>query len=330
MTQRYLVTGGAGFIGSHIAEALLRQGQEVIVIDNLATGKKSHLEVLMRVAATPAVQEKGGSLCFVQGDLRDFSGLQEVVRGVDFILHQAALPSVARSLEDPQTTSQVNIEGTLNLLVAAYEARVKRFVYASSSSVYGDSPVLPKHEDMPPQPLSPYAVSKLAGEQYCRVFAHVYGLETVSLRYFNVFGPRQNPYAQYAAVIPRFIHQILNGERPVVYGDGEQSRDFSYIDNIVQANLLALEAPEVSGMVCNIACGERITLNELLQELGKIFGQRIQAEYTTPRPGDVKHSQADISRARQLLRYRPIVGFAEGLRRTVAYIRQMEKERPER
>lgn len=323
--MRYLVTGGAGFIGSHIAETLLKQGHEVIIFDNLSTSREEHLNILRHIASTPAVQQKQGTLHFVQGDIRDGDALKAVMQGVDYVLHQAALPSVARSVEDPQTTSQVNIEGTLNVLVAARDAQIRRLVYASSSSVYGDSPVLPKHEDMPLRPLSPYAVSKLAGEEYCRVFTHVYGLETVSLRYFNVFGPRQNPEAQYAAVIPRFIRQVLAGKSPIVFGDGEQSRDFSYIDNVVQANLLALDAPNVSGEVFNIACGQRTTLNTLLRELEAILGQPIVAEYTTPRTGDVKHSLADISRAKRLLGYQPLVHFTEGLKRTVSYFQQIDQ-----
>jgi UDP-glucose 4-epimerase len=258
----------------------------------------------------------------VEGDITDRATVQEAVRGADFILHQAALPSVQRSVEDPLTSNWVNVEGTLNVLVAARDAGVKRVVYASSSSVYGDSPRLPKVEHMATNPLSPYAVSKLAAEDYCRAFTRVYGLETVSLRYFNVFGPRQDPKSLYAAVLPRFIEALLDHKRPIIYGDGTQSRDFTYIENVVQANLLALNAVGVAGEAFNIACGESVNLQNVLQSLAEFVDQAVHPEYRAPRAGDVKHSLADISKAERMLGYRPVIPFREGLRQTFEYFRQ--------
>ncbi len=307
---RYLVTGAAGFIGSNIVEELVRRGHDVIALDDLSTGKRANIEPLL------------DRIEFVQGSVLDSVVVREVMRGVDYVLHQAALPSVPRSVLDPMASHQANATGTLNLLIAARDAGVKRFVYASSSSVYGDSPTLPKHEGMPTQPRSPYAVSKLAGEDYCKVFTVVYGLPTVSLRYFNVFGPRQDPTSQYAAVIPAFITAVLGGKRPVVYGDGTQTRDFTYVHNVVQANLLACERDEAIGYALNIACGNSISLLQLLDYISSLFGMRIEPVFEPERPGDVKHSRADITLAAGKLNYRPEVSFEEGLAATVEFFRR--------
>ncbi|HEY68191.1 MAG TPA: SDR family oxidoreductase [Thermoflexia bacterium] len=306
----YLVTGGAGFIGSHIVEELVRRRERVRVLDNFSTGRRENLAPFLEHVE------------LVEGDLRDLSTVRRVAEGVDYILHQAALPSVPRSIADPLTSNDSNVTGTLHLLIAARDAGVKRVVYASSSSVYGDNPTLPKREDMSPAPKSPYAVSKLAGEYYCRVFAQAYGLETVCLRYFNVFGPRQDPASQYAAVIPKFITALLRDEPPTIYGDGHQSRDFTYVSNVVRANLLAATAPDVSGRVFNVACGERYTVLDLVAVLTEILGTHITPVHTAPRPGDVRHSLADITAAREALGYRVEVNFHEGLRRTVAWYRE--------
>lgn len=301
---RFLITGGAGFIGSHLAAELLLDGGEVRVFDNFSTGKRENLQGL------PGLE-------VIEGDLRDLEAVQQACQGVDYVFHQGALPSVARSLEDPLESTLVNAVGTLHVLMAAHRGMVRRVIYAASSSAYGNSPELPKREEIKPAPLSPYAVSKLAGEEYCKVFAHAYGLETVSLRYFNVFGPRQDPLSFYAAVIPKFIQLALKGEPLPIFGDGEQSRDFTYIDNVVQANLLAMRAEGASGQVFNIGCGERITLNQLVEELGRILGRDLQQVHQAPRPGDVRHSLADISKAESILGYQPSVLFREGLIRTV-------------
>jgi UDP-glucose 4-epimerase len=301
----YLVTGGAGFIGSNIAEELVRRGERVRVFDDFSTGKRENLAAFI------------ADIELLEGDLRDPPAVRRAVEGVDYVLHQGALPSVQRSIDDPLTTHAVNTTGTLNLLVAAREAGVKRVVYAASSSVYGDSPTLPKREDMIPHPRSPYAVSKLTGEQYCRAFTEVYGLETVCLRYFNVFGPRQDPNSQYSGVIPLFITAMLRGEPPTVHGDGLQSRDFSYVDNVVQANLLAATAPGAAGRVFNVACGQRYTLLDMIAALNDILDTRVEPVHTAPRAGDVRHSLADISAAQEALGYRVLVEFGEGLRRTV-------------
>ncbi len=302
----YLVTGGAGFIGSNIAIALVHRGESVRVIDNLATGSKANLdEILDRIE-------------FIEGDICDAEDINRAVSGVDYVLHQAAIPSVARSVEDPVSTNEANASGTLHILLAARDAGVKRVVFASSSSVYGDSPTLPKSEEMPPDPLSPYAASKLIGEYYCKIFQNLFGLETICLRYFNVFGPRQDPTSQYAAVIPIFITAVAADRQPTVYGDGLQSRDFTFVDNVIEANLLACSAPkEATGRVYNVACGERFTLLDLLDEIGRILNKKPAAAFEPPRPGDVKHSLADISRAQQRLSFAPAVSFTEGLRRTV-------------
>ncbi|MDZ7317130.1 MAG: SDR family oxidoreductase [candidate division KSB1 bacterium] len=302
----FLVTGGGGFIGSNIVEELLRLGHRVRVLDNFSTGRRENL--------TPFLND----IELFEGDIRSYHTVHQAVKGVDIILHQAALPSVPRSIHDPITSNDVNVGGTLNLLEAAKDHGVRRVVFASSSSIYGDTPELPKHEGMTPKPLSPYAVSKLTGEHYCRVFSQVYGLETISLRYFNVFGPRQNPFSQYAAVIPKFIHAMLRGERPVIYGDGEQSRDFTYVANVVQANLAAATMPWQEPLVMNCAAHGRITLNELVRALQKLLNNKIEPIYQDSRPGDIRHSFADISLAKEKLGYTPTIDFYEGLRRTIA------------
>ncbi len=307
----YLVTGGAGFIGSNIVRALVARGEKVRVLDNFSTGRRENLS------------EVGDQIELVEGDLRDPSVLERCLRGVQYVSHQAALRSVPRSVDDPLSTDEVNTHGTLRLLVAARQAgTVKRLVYASSSSVYGDSQVLPKEEGQTPAPISPYAVSKLAAEHYCRTFFLLYGLETVSLRYFNVFGPWQSPESKYAAVVPLFIRAALRGEPLVVHGDGEQSRDFTYIDNVVQANLLAFEAPNVGGEVFNIACNERHSVLEIARLVERLVGRPVSIEHTPPRAGDVRHTQASIDKAMRLLGYRPVVGFEEGMRLTVDWLRQ--------
>ena len=304
---RYLVTGGAGFIGSHLVDALIERGAQVRALDNLSTGRRANLEHALT------------QIEFVEGDVRDGEAVCRAMQNVDYVLHQAALPSVQRSIADPLTTNEVNVGGTLNVLLAARDAKVKRVVMASSSSVYGDTPVLPKQEAMPAQPRSPYAVSKLAAERYCLSFYEVYGLPTVALRYFNVFGPRQDPESQYSAVIPRFIMALLKGEAPTIYGDGTQSRDFTFVANVVQANLLACERDAAIGKVMNVACGARYTLLDLYAALARIVGTEIKPVLESPRPGDVKHSLAAIEVARQALGYEPAVGWLEGLRRTVEW-----------
>ena len=302
----FLITGGAGFIGSNIARAIVGRGDRVRVLDTFLTGRRENL------ADLPDLE-------VVEGDVGDLDRLREVMAGVDRVLHQAALPSVARSLRDPAASNESNVTGTLNVLLAARELGIKRVVCASSSSVYGDTPTLPKVESMAPSPLSPYAVTKLAGEYYGSVFHRLFGVETVSLRYFNVFGPRQDPSSEYAAVIPKFIALMRRGERPLIHGDGSQSRDFTYVDNVVRANLLAAEASGVGGEVFNVACGQRYTLLQLIDRLNQILGTRIEPDFGGSRPGDVKHSLADISKARQRLSYEPSVSFEEGLERIVAW-----------
>ena len=306
----YLVTGGAGFIGSHIAEALVKRGDRVRALDNLITGRGENLSHL------------ADKIEFIEGDIRDYDTALRAARGARVIFHQAAVPSVPRSVAEPALNHESNVNGTFNVLMAAREAGVRRVVYAASSSAYGDTETLPKHEDMPPSPLSPYAASKLFGEYYCQVFARVYQLETVSLRYFNVFGPRQDPSSPYSGVISKFVTALLAGETPVIYGDGEQSRDFTYIANVVEANLLAAESNDAIGQVMNLGIGERVTLNQLLAELQKIIGSNLPARYEEMRAGDVRHSLADISRARELIGYRPLVSFAEGLKQTVAWYQE--------
>lgn len=306
---KYLVTGGAGFIGSHIAEALLDHGESVCVFDNLATGRETNLAVLKERAQ------------FIQGDLRDFDAVKATMKGVEVVFHQGALASVPRSIVDPVSSLETNINGTQNVLLAARDAGVRRVVFASSSSVYGNTPTLSKREDMPTDPMSPYAVQKLTGELLCKVFTPIYGLETVALRYFNVFGPRQDPASEYAAVIPRFLTALIEGKRPIVFGDGEQTRDFTYIKNVVQANLLAASSPDAVGQAINIGCGEQISLNSVLRIAGELLGVTVDAEYREPRPGDVRDSRADISLARHLLDYKPVVGFREGLAATLDALR---------
>lgn len=302
-----LVTGGAGFIGSNIARSLVEQGHRVRVLDNFSTGKRENL------------REIADRIEMVEGDIRSYHIVREAVEGVDVILHQAALPSVPRSIRDPITTNEVGTSGTLNVLQAARDCGIRRVVFAGSSSVYGDTPTLPKHEGMTPSPASPYAVSKLAGEHYCKVFFQLYGLETVVLRYFNVFGPRQDPNSQYSAVIPRFIELMRRGERPTIFGDGEQSRDFTFIDNVIEANILASRtaATEVLGSHVNVACGAGVSLNRMLAELEQLTGEPLQAHYADPRPGDVKHSVASIELARRTLGFEPAVEFNAGLRATL-------------
>jgi UDP-glucose 4-epimerase len=299
-----LITGGAGFIGSHLVDRLLAAGHAVRVLDNFSTGRRGNLRHVL------------GQIDLLEGDLRDPDTVRRAVRGVDVVYHQGALPSVPRSVNDPRTSNAVNAEGTLNVLLAARDAGVRRVVVASSSSVYGDTPTLPKVETMAPQPRSPYAISKLAAEQYAAVFAPLYGLETVALRYFNVFGPRQDPTSQYAGVIARFCTAALLGQPYTVQGDGLQSRDFTYIENVVHANLLAAQAADAAGHVFNIACGQQITLLDMIVILNQLAGRELPVEYSPPRSGDVRHSLADIGKARQILGYAPEIGFAAGLART--------------
>lgn len=306
LTGIALVTGGAGFIGSHIASALAASGARVRIIDDLSTGYRENLD------------EIGGDVDFIQGSVADESALRRAIEGAELVFHEAAIPSVPRSVENPRQTHVASVDSTFSLLLAAKENNVRRIVYAASSSAYGDQPTLPKVETMLPEPLSPYAVAKLVGEHYCQVFTRVYGLETVSLRYFNVFGPRQDPSSQYSGVISRFISALLGGETPVIYGDGEQSRDFTYISNVVDANLKAAESAKAVGHVINIANGERISLNQLLRELQDVTGKPdVTPDYQLSRAGDVKHSLADISRARDLLGYEPKVGLRQGLSLTM-------------
>jgi UDP-N-acetylglucosamine/UDP-N-acetyl-alpha-D-glucosaminouronate 4-epimerase len=304
----FVVTGGAGFIGSHLAEALVRRGERVRVVDNLVGGKRANL------SHVPAVE-------FMEGDLADLAVAHEAVRGADFVLHQAAIPSVPRSVDDPITSNRANVTATLNVLLAARDARVKRLVYAGSSSAYGNAPTLPKHEAMPSNPLSPYALQKVVGEQYCLLFTRLYGLETVTTRYFNVFGPRQDPGSPYSGVISLFSTALLAGRPPTIYGDGEQTRDFTYIANVVDGVLRACAAPKVAGEVINVATGGRVSLNELLRVMNGIVGTRLEPIYAASRTGDVKDSQADITKARTLLGYRPAVDLEEGLRHTLDWFR---------
>jgi nucleoside-diphosphate-sugar epimerase len=309
MTIKYLVTGGAGFIGSHIAETLLIRGESVRIFDNLSTGRQANLSALQ------------GRAEFLYGDLRDFDAVKAAMTGVEVVFHQAAMASVPRSIAHPVESLETNINGTQHVLLSARDAGVRRVVYASSSSVYGNTPTLPKQEQMQARPMSPYAVQKLTGELLCEVFTRIYGLETVALRYFNVFGPRQDPASEYAAVIPRFLSALLKGQRPIIFGDGEQTRDFTYITNVVQANLLAASSADAVGRVMNIGCGERISLNRVLHLAGELIGTTVSAESREPRPGDVRDSLADISLARGLLGYQPIIGFREGLACTLDAMR---------
>jgi nucleoside-diphosphate-sugar epimerase len=310
----YLVTGGAGFIGSHLVEALLRRGHRVRVLDNLSTGKRSNL------AHCAGVE-------FVFGDCADQDAAHRAARGMDYVLHQAALASVPRSVKDPAKSNRANIDATLSMLIAARDEGVKRLVYAGSSSAYGDTAVLPTHEGTPTAPLSPYALQKLVGEQYCAMFTRLYGLETVTTRYFNVFGPRQDPASPYSGVIALFATALLDNRTPVIYGDGKQSRDFTYVANVVDGVLRACETPAASGAVVNVATGGRVSLNQLLLMMNRIVGTKLQPIYREPRVGDVRDSQADITRARTLLGYTPLVTCEEGLRYTLAWYRD-ELKRP--
>src|SRR6266568_9637330 len=304
----YLVTGGAGFIGSHLAEELVRRGQTVRVADSLITGKRRNL------AHLPGVE-------LIEGDLADLPFTERAVSGIDYVLHQAAIPSVPRSVNDPITSNRANITASVNVLVAARDAGVKRLVYAGSSSAYGNTPTLPKRETMPTAPLSPYALQKLVAEQYCQMFTSLYGLETVTIRYFNVFGPRQDPSSPYSGVISLFISALCDARQPTIYGDGEHARDFTYVANVVDGVLRACTADRASGEVINVATGGRISLNTLFKTIRELVGAKIEPIYADPRPGDVKDSQADISKARRILGYAPTVSFEEGLSRTVAWYR---------
>jgi nucleoside-diphosphate-sugar epimerase len=304
----YLVTGGAGFIGSHLVEELVRRGERVRVVDNLSTGKRQNIAHV-------------ASVDFVDGDLADLEVARRTVKGVDYVLHQAAIPSVPRSVQDPVTSNRANIDASLNVLVAARDARVKRIVYAGSSSAYGDTPTLPKMEAMATAPLSPYALQKLVGEQYCQMFTRLYGLETVTIRYFNVFGPRQDPSSPYSGVISLFISALCDGRAPTIFGDGEHTRDFTYVANVVEGVLRACTAEGASGEVINVATGGRISLNTLFETIRDLVAARVDPIYAAPRAGDVKDSQADISKARRILGYQPIVSFEEGLARTVEWYR---------
>lgn len=313
MVASYLVTGGAGFTGSHLVEALVARGDRVCVADNFATGKRRNLASLL------------DRIELIEGDLADPAVARRACEGIEFVLHQAAMPSVPRSVADPLTIHRANVEATLNVLVAARDAGVRRLVYAGSSSVYGDTPTLPKREDVAPNPLSPYAVSKLAGEYYCSVFARLYPLETVTTRYFNVFGPRQDPISPYSGVVSLFVAAVAEGRSPTIFGDGEQTRDFTYVANVVDGVLRACERPAANGHVINVATGGRISLNRLFATIRDLLGSGVAPAYAAPRPGDVRDSQADIGVARTLLGYTPTVSFEEGLRRTIAWYRA---ERP--
>src|SRR5215204_362336 len=311
--MRALVTGGAGFIGSNLVDALINHGDEVVVLDNFSSGRRERLERF------------DDRLSLVEGDLRSYERVHAAMGGIEVVFHQGALPSITRSIQDPLTTSAVNVEGTLNVLLAARDAGIRRVIFASSSSIYGDAPGLPRHEEQRPSPLAPYAVSKLAAESYCSAFWKVYGLETVALRYFNVFGPGQDPSSQYAAVVPRFITALLDGERPVIYGDGEQSRDFTFVQDVVNANLLAAEAGDVAGEVFNVAGGRSRTVNELASSIAEVIGASVAPMYASARPGDVRASAADIEKARTMLGYEPADSFDEGLIATIAFFRSQQR-----
>jgi len=309
-----LVTGGAGFIGSHIVRTLVKKGGKVRVLDNFVEGRRENL------------QDIENPLELIEGDIRDPDSLRNALRGVEVVFHQAALRSVPRSFENPAETNDVNVTGTLKLLLASVEQKVKRVVFASSSSVYGNTDHLPEKEEAPPSPISPYAVSKIAGEFYCQLFSHEYGLETVSLRYFNVFGPRQDPASEYAAVIPKFILKVLQNESPTIDGDGLQSRDFTYVEDVVRANLAAAEAPGISGQVFNVACGEQHSVLEILEELNRILGKKIKPIFGPSRKGDVRHTRADVAKARRAFGHTPQVSFSQGLAKTVEWFRSLKEE----
>lgn len=309
----YLVTGGAGFIGSNIVSELVKRGQRVKVVDNFVAGKRENLkEILDKIE-------------LIEGDIRDLDLLRKIMKGCDYVIHQAALRSVPKSMNDPISYDEVNVKGTLNVLMAAQQAKVKRVVYASSSSVYGDSTKLPQRENQIPQPISPYAATKLAGEHYCRVSSKAFGLETVSLRYFNVFGPKQSLESEYAVVIPKFITCILKGEQPPIHGDGKQTRDFTYIDNVVQANLRAATCKGVAGEVFNVACGKSYSVLELVKFLNEILSKDIKPKFINPRPGDARHTKADITKMKKLLGLSPKVDFVEGLKKTAKWFKAREE-----
>src|SRR5467141_1080300 len=310
--MRYLVTGGAGFIGSNTVDELVRRGESVVVLDDLSAGKEENLA------------EIRNKISFIKSSINDLEAVRRAMHEADYVLHLAARTSVPRSVKDPLETNRINIEGTLNVLVAARDAKVKRIVFAASSSAYGETPTLPKVEKMEPQPISPYGVTKYVGELYAQTFGRCYGLENVSLRYFNIFGPRQDPSSPYSGVLAKFCTAFLDATQPVIFGDGAQTRDFTYVENAVQANLLACEAPNVSGKVFNVGVGERISLNEVLRELGKITGKTLDAKYDPPRDGDIRDSQADISQAKEFLGYEPQVSFEEGLARTFEWYRETQ------
>jgi len=310
--MRYLVTGGAGFIGSNTVDELVRRGHGVVVLDDLSAGKEENLT------------EVRSKITFVKGSITDVETVQKAMHQAEYVIHLAARTSVPRSVKDPLETNRVNIEGTLNVLVAARDNKVKRLVFAASSSAYGETPTLPKTEGMEPKPISPYGVSKYVGELYASVFGRCYGLEAVCLRYFNIFGPRQDPDSPYSGVLSRFATAFLTGDRPLVYGDGEQTRDFTFVENAVQANLLACEAPAAAGQVFNVGTGSRVSLNQTLELLRGISGKKLQAQFDAPRDGDIRDSQADIAKAREMLGYEPTVGFEEGLERTYAWYQQQQ------
>jgi len=309
--MRFVVTGGAGFIGSNTVDELIRRGHSVVVLDDLSAGKEENLA------------EVRNKISFIKGSITDLEVVRKAMQEADYVLHLAARTSVPRSVKDPIETNRINVDGTLNVLLAARDAKVKRVVFAASSSAYGETPTLPKVETMQPAPISPYGVTKYVGELYAQTFGRIYGLENVSLRYFNVFGPRQDPNSPYSGVLSKFCTAFLEGTQPVIFGDGEQSRDFTYVENVVQANLLACEAPNASGKVCNIGTGNRFTLNETVSLLQKITGERQEAKYEPAREGDILHSQADIAQSREVLGYSPTVEFEEGLQRTFSWYREV-------
>jgi len=312
--KKYLVTGGAGFIGSNIVERLLKMGEGVVVLDNLSTGRKENIKDFL----------KNPNFEFIQGDLRNQKDIEKAIEGADFILHQAAIPSVTRSILDPKSTFEANAIGTLNLLICAKKYKVKKIVYASSSSIYGPGPV-PKKEEMIPNPISPYALSKFTGERLCQVFSKIYKIPTICLRYFNVFGPRQNPHSEYAAVIPKFIFAFFKNERPIIYGDGRQTRDFTFVENVIEANLIATKSQFNSGEVFNIACSKQTSLLELIDILNRIFPKNIKPIFRTGRPGDIKYSFADNKKAKKGLRWQPKISLEEGLIKTIDWFKKNEK-----
>lgn len=313
--KKYLVTGGAGFIGSNIVKEILARGDFARVVDNVSTGRKENIAEFLH---HPHFE-------FMEGDLTSLEAAKKAAAGMNVVLHQGAVPSVPRSIEDPLTSNDANITATLNMLIGARDEKVEKFVYASSSSIYGDNPALPKKEDFPVMPISPYALTKYAGERYAQIFYKIYGLPTICLRYFNVFGPKQNPHSQYAAVIPKFITDILQKQKPVIFGSGNQSRDFTFVENVVHANLLAAASQKGFGEVFNIACDEQTSLNELVAFLETIIGQKVDADYKEARKGDVLHSRADISKAKELLGYSPVISFKDGLKKTVEWYASYEK-----